>query len=798
MASKTLEIIITGNNAGAKKAFQGVDAAAGTTESKLRKMGDNISPAVAAAATAVVAGVGLALKSAWSAAEESAKIGRETERVLRTTGATAWTSADQVGELATSISELTGADDELIQSGANLLLTFTNIQNKAGEGNDVFDQATQLALDMSTALGTDMSSASIQLGKALNNPIKGITALSRAGVSFTEEQKAQIETMTQAGDVLGAQKIILAELSKEFGGAAEAAATPVDRLKVKLGNLQEDIGSALIPIVGRAADIVGAMTDAFSNLPGPIQTVVGVLAGGGAAGIGAVVAVSKLASMFGDTLKPVMSFARDLFDRVAISVGEMATKMGASQTMGANLASGLSSAVVPALGGVAAAATIGFGIWTMYQQGQAAADARAKEFTDTLDAETGAITENTTALVQKKLQEKDQLDNLSDAGISVARYTAALNDNSKAIALTNGELIGLATTQLASDRTNYIDKLRAEGGERNNLIALLAEQGQLDKGLAETIIEQINAYDHQQEVIKEKVRQQAIANGKTEEEANAAANAASANLRHADSLKEVAAELRAQTDPYFRAYRSAQQLQEAQDTYNKTVNDGNKSEREKRDAWIAVAQAAGAYKGDLLALDEAAKREGATTDALRGQLNNLAQFGLDTTGDAAVGAMGDLENLGTVAGEVGKAEVDIPVTADTGDAVAKLRDLAHKVVGIFRGMGESGMLGAINTRIADILEARFRAVGAYAQGGMVGDGMFVVGEQGPELGVKQGSSVRIFSNPDSRKMLSSAGGGSTYNIVVNVPPTADKAAVGKATVEAIKAFEQRDGARWRK
>jgi hypothetical protein len=190
---------------------------------------------------------------AWAAAEESAKIGRETERVIRTTGAAAWTGADAVGALAGAISDKTGADDEAVQSGANLLLTFTNVKNAVGDGNDVFDQATGLALDMATALGTDISGASIQLGKALNDPIKGITALSKAGVSFTAEQKQQIRTMVESGDVLGAQKVVLAELAKEFGGAAEAAGTPVDKLKVAIGNVQEELGAKLIPAVSTAA-----------------------------------------------------------------------------------------------------------------------------------------------------------------------------------------------------------------------------------------------------------------------------------------------------------------------------------------------------------------------------------------------------------------------------------------------------------------------------------------------------------------------------------------------------------------
>jgi hypothetical protein len=249
----TLSIQILANAAAAKKAFAETTDSAESLGDKMSGMGK----AMVAAAGVSVAGVVAMGVAAFNAAEESARIGRETERVIRTTGAAAWTSADQVSALAGAISDKSGADDEAIQSGANLLLTFTNVQNAAGEGNDVFDQATQAALDMSTALGTDMSSSAIQLGKALNDPIKGITALTRSGVSFTEQQRTQISAMVEAGDVLGAQKVILGEVQREFGGAAEAAGTPLDKLKVQVGNLQEAIGGALIPIVSTAATVIG-------------------------------------------------------------------------------------------------------------------------------------------------------------------------------------------------------------------------------------------------------------------------------------------------------------------------------------------------------------------------------------------------------------------------------------------------------------------------------------------------------------------------------------------------------------
>lgn len=241
----TLVINILANAADAKKAIGEVSKSVEGLGNESSNMGKIVA---AGAATAITALVGLGV-SALNAAQESAKVGRETERVLRTTGSAAWESVSGVQALSKALSEKSGVDDEAIQSGANLLLTFTQVQNQVGKGNDIFDRATAAALDMSTALGSDMSSAAIQLGKALNDPIKGMTALSRAGVSFTQSQKDQVAALVASGDALSAQKIILNEVEKEFKGAAEAAATPFDKLKVAIQNLEEDIGAHLIPPV---------------------------------------------------------------------------------------------------------------------------------------------------------------------------------------------------------------------------------------------------------------------------------------------------------------------------------------------------------------------------------------------------------------------------------------------------------------------------------------------------------------------------------------------------------------------
>jgi hypothetical protein len=211
------------------------------------------------------AGAGLALRDLTRDAIDDEKAMKQTQAVLKSTGGAARVTASDVQSLSTRIALYSGIQDDVVQSGANMLLTFMNLRNEAGKGNDIYSQSVVVLADMSTALGQDMPKSAIQLGKALNDPIKGITALRRVGVAFTDAQKEQIEALVQSGHTMAAQKLILAELRKEFGGSAKAAGdTFAGQLRI-LGMRLEGIGQGLleglIPAVdaGMAAlgDLVG-------------------------------------------------------------------------------------------------------------------------------------------------------------------------------------------------------------------------------------------------------------------------------------------------------------------------------------------------------------------------------------------------------------------------------------------------------------------------------------------------------------------------------------------------------------
>jgi hypothetical protein len=186
------------------------------------------------------------LSASKAAFEESAAATAQLEASLKSTGGAAGITKEEILALSTKLQDKTLFGDEETTGAASLLLTFTNIKK------GVFEEALPAIQDIATKMAgdgpADLKGASIQVGKALNDPIKGITALSRVGVSFSEEQKKMIKTLVETGDTAAAQKLILAELNTEFGGSAEAARKAkggMQDFKVIMDELQETVGEGV-------------------------------------------------------------------------------------------------------------------------------------------------------------------------------------------------------------------------------------------------------------------------------------------------------------------------------------------------------------------------------------------------------------------------------------------------------------------------------------------------------------------------------------------------------------------------
>jgi len=268
-----------------------------------------------------VGGLGSFLEASFDSVNRIERINAQTEQVIKSTGSAANVTAEHVEELAGNLENLTASEAEGIQTGANFLLTFKDIKNGVGEGNQIFDEAVGVITDMTRALDKtgkaelDTSGAALQLGKALNDPTAGVAALARVGVTFTEQQKQQISTMQESGNIMGAQKLIIAELNSEFGGSAAAfaktTAGQIELAKHALGTAGEAVVEMFQPIAAYIAGIVADALNGFAEMFGnvraffvdnskAIQVVLSVI------GVGAVIAAGVL---YGSLIPAVIASA---------------------------------------------------------------------------------------------------------------------------------------------------------------------------------------------------------------------------------------------------------------------------------------------------------------------------------------------------------------------------------------------------------------------------------------------------------------------------------------------------------
>ena len=248
--AETVKIVIDADD----RASKTIDGMHGTLN-KLGGVVKGLAMGGAMVGAAAIVGLGSALLDSVNAAMEAQEVQAQLDSVLKSTGGAAGVTAEMVNKLASELQQTTRFEDDAVVAAESLLLTFTNI------GKDVFPDTVAVMADMSTALGQDLSTSAMQLGKALNDPVAGISALQRVGVTFSEDQKEVIKKLVETGDVAGAQRVILAELNREFGGSAKAAGETfggqLDILKNNLGEVKEKIGAALIPALSDLATEYG-------------------------------------------------------------------------------------------------------------------------------------------------------------------------------------------------------------------------------------------------------------------------------------------------------------------------------------------------------------------------------------------------------------------------------------------------------------------------------------------------------------------------------------------------------------
>jgi phage-related minor tail protein len=181
-----------------------------------------------------------------------------SEALLKSTGNASGQTGVQLDHYARAVARATLASTEGIRDAQAVLLTFKSVSG------DTFTRAISLAQDMASVTGGDAKSSILQLGKALEEPAKGLSALTRSGVSFTAQETKKIKALTESGRLLAAQGLLLDKVAGQFGGAAqreaESFAGSVDTLGQDFDELAESLAK-----VTKAGDATKGVMDLLAQ-----------------------------------------------------------------------------------------------------------------------------------------------------------------------------------------------------------------------------------------------------------------------------------------------------------------------------------------------------------------------------------------------------------------------------------------------------------------------------------------------------------------------------------------------------
>lgn len=378
----------------------------------------------------------------------------QLEARLRSTGGVAGLTSQQLQSMASSMQAVTTFGDEAVIEMQALLLTFTNIRG------EIFERATPAILDMATAMGSDLKSASIQLGKALNDPVKGVSALAKSGIQFTESQKEMIKALVDTGQTAKAQEIILKELETQFGGAAEAAA---DTLGGALQQVQNAFGD-LLEADGGLGDAKESLQDLRDLLSDPATVEAAKTLTGGL-----ITAFGAATKAITETVNAVKFVGEELASKIAGPTADDIVRLQErAEEINEILQGGFSGFVAKAgqniefgLGGVVAG-LVGSGseelraeldkINTLiadFQSRQEQANRKAKQETE---QNTKASEENTVVVVTNTKEREKQAKQLEKALDGLREQSLLLGKTTEQQELYKLELLGASEAELAEAR----------------------------------------------------------------------------------------------------------------------------------------------------------------------------------------------------------------------------------------------------------------------------------------------------------------------------------------------------------
>ena len=226
-------------------------------------------------AAAALGGLALAAGSAAKAAIEDAAGAAELSRQLKISTRATDSQVAATEDMISSMTLATGVAD------TDLRTALANLARSTGSAEES-TRLLNLAMDISAATGKDLDSVSQALGKAFNGQT---TALAKLDPSL----RGIVKEGASADEVF---KI----MAETFGGAAAEAANTAEgrfaRMNVALGEAQESIGQALLPIIEKFLPYLERLATWVGENTGLITTM-GVVIGTAAAAIIAINAAMK-------------------------------------------------------------------------------------------------------------------------------------------------------------------------------------------------------------------------------------------------------------------------------------------------------------------------------------------------------------------------------------------------------------------------------------------------------------------------------------------------------------------------
>ena len=241
------------------------------------------------------------------------------------------TVTDRLIDFAKSNEILLAVDENVIKATQAKLLTFGELAATADVAGGAFDRATLAAIDLEAAGFGPAESQAVALGKALNDPTKGLAALGKSGITFTDIEKEKIAALQESGDLLGAQEILLGAIEGQVQGTAAATADASVQMGLAFGNIKEAVGAELLPIfndlVQQLLPVIDEVIPVFGETMQALAPVITNLAGQFPALMQSlfpmIPIIGELAGIFLEIAAQILPIVVDLFDKLMPAIAEL-------------------------------------------------------------------------------------------------------------------------------------------------------------------------------------------------------------------------------------------------------------------------------------------------------------------------------------------------------------------------------------------------------------------------------------------------------------------------------------------